>query len=180
MGRRRAGRRDEFHRHMWTHETPITHTLGTSRHPSPTCHTATRRPHSGRSGSSLTTACRKSLLATSPCGSGAAWALPESTWWGKGPSENSGRPSQPAPHPPFLLRCPGSLGTGTWPRFCREGWCLELRPAHCPIPAHRPLGPLFCGLSGCELLARVFDSGSPDSCPSEPQASGTSNLVSPF
>lgn len=171
MGRRGWGReppwglregRDEVHRHMRVHGAPATHMLA-----SPTCHRAAQQPHSGRSVPSWTTAFRKSLPATSPCGSGAAWALPGFTWWGRGPSGNSGPPSQPAPRPPFLLRCPGSSGTSIWPSVCRGGCCPELRLAPCPIPLHRPPCSFLRGLSAWEPVARVSDSVSPDSASSE-------------
>ncbi|XP_060250883.1 GH3 domain-containing protein isoform X2 [Ovis aries] len=56
-----------------------THTLGTAVRASPTCHPAPHQPHLSCSVPSLTTAFRKPPLATSTCGSGAAWAPPKST-----------------------------------------------------------------------------------------------------
>ena len=99
---------------------------------------------------------RKPPLATRTCGSGAAWAPPKSTWWGRGPSGNCGQPSLPAPLPLSLQRCPGFSGTGPWPSACRGGWCPELRPAPAPFT---PMGCLALS-SGAPLdvepLARVF------------------------
>lgn len=127
---------------------------------------APHQPHGGRSVSSLTTAFRKPPLATSPCGSGAAWALPKSIWWGGGPSENCGQPSLPAPQPPSLLRCPGSSSTGTWPSTCRGGWCPELRPAHCPVHPHGLPCSFLWGPSGRGALGQGLRV-SADGCPSE-------------
>lgn len=128
-------------------ELPPTHSLGSRAHLI-THHAAPRQPHSGSSLSSLTAAFRKPLPTTSPCGSGAAWALPESTWWGRGPSEPFEQPLLAAPPPRSLLRCPGSSGTGTWPSSYRRGWCPEPRPAQCPIHPQRLPHSLPWGLSG--------------------------------
>ena len=133
-----------------------THTPGTAVRASPTRRPASHQPHLRRSVPSLTTAFRKPPLATSTCGYGAAWALPKSTWWGRGPSGNCGQPSLPAPRPLSLLRCPGSSGTGPWPSACRGRWCPELRPAPGPVHPHGCHALSSGAPLDMEPLARVF------------------------
>lgn len=153
-------------RHTCTRETP-THTH-TGHSPAHLIHTP--RGHAAaslsRSVLSLTAASRKPLPATSPCASAAAWALPACTWWGRGPSEHSGRPSLPPPQPPSLRRCPGSSGTGAWPSSCRAEWCPERRCPRAPPPHKLPLSSSGASLHG-DPWARVLDSVSPLSRSSE-------------